>query len=116
MHPLFANPRRLALYVIAWVPFASIVYAIVEHAGPVDPLSDLLLSLVMAPPYAVLALSALYSCRLAPLRSSSSAFWIVAVCSRPTWPPLKDSSLLHCRSSPSRSRFTICSSRCSSHV
>jgi hypothetical protein len=76
MHPLLANPRRLAVYVAAWFPFVSVLFVTFREAAPVDPPSAILLSLIMAPLYAVLALSALYSCRLAPLRSSS--IWQVA--------------------------------------
>jgi two-component system, LytTR family, sensor histidine kinase AlgZ len=77
MHPLLASPRRLGLYLLAWVPFAGFLDAMLEGKG-MDAEAIPFLAAAMSLLYAFLVLSAYYSCRLAPL-PRSSAWQVVSV-------------------------------------
>jgi two-component system sensor histidine kinase AlgZ len=77
MHPLLASPRRLGLYLLAWIPFAVFLNAILQGNG-MDPDATPVLSGGMSLLYAFLVLSAYYSCRLAPL-PGSSAWQVISV-------------------------------------
>jgi two-component system, LytTR family, sensor histidine kinase AlgZ len=72
MHPFLLNPRKLAMYLLSWVPFAWFVYQITSGSGidgwPVGPAFAIAMGLL----YAFLALSARYSNALAPFESSST--------------------------------------------
>jgi two-component system, LytTR family, sensor histidine kinase AlgZ len=77
MHPLLASPRRLGLYLLAWVPFAAFLYAILQGKG-MDRQAVPFLAGGMSLLFAFLVLSAYYSCRLAPL-PRSSAWQVISV-------------------------------------
>jgi two-component system, LytTR family, sensor histidine kinase AlgZ len=77
MHPLLASPRRLGLYLLAWVPFAAFLNAIFQGKG-IDAEVIPFLAAGMSLLYAFLVLSAYYSCRLAPL-PRSSAWQVISV-------------------------------------
>jgi len=70
MHPLLANPRRLGVYLLAWLPFAGLLDGTLRSAG-MDPAVVPMLALAMALFYAFLGLTPYYLCRLAPLPQSS---------------------------------------------
>ena len=57
MHPVLASPRRLALYLVAWVPFLVLVDGILRGAG-MHGWQRLALSTAMTVVYAFFALSA----------------------------------------------------------
>lgn len=78
MHPLLSNPRRLALYLLAWVPFGIFVHAILRGASSEDDPLLIVFASVLALFAAFIALAAYYSNRLAPL-ATSTAWRIVAV-------------------------------------
>jgi len=66
MHPVLANPRRLAVYLLAWLPFAGLLDGTLRSAG-MDAAIVPALALAMALLYAFLGLTPYYLCRLAPL-------------------------------------------------
>ncbi len=71
MHPFLEQPRRLALYFLAWVPLtALVVYLMTATAG--EPLGE---AAALAGPlcifYAMVCLAAWYPCRGTPLEASS---------------------------------------------
>lgn len=65
------NPRRLAVYLLSWVPFAWGVHETVRGAGLRDGWLVPAFAAVMGLLYAFLALSARYSSLSAPLESST---------------------------------------------
>jgi two-component system, LytTR family, sensor histidine kinase AlgZ len=77
MHPLLASPRRLGLYLLAWVPFGAFLQAILDGKG-MDADVTLPLAGIMSLLFAFLVLSAYYSCRLAPL-PRSTAWQVISV-------------------------------------
>lgn len=78
MHPLLSNPRRLALYLLAWVPFGIFVQVILRGSSPSDGAMLAIFAGVLALFAAFIALSAFYSNRLAPL-AGSTPWRVVAV-------------------------------------
>jgi hypothetical protein len=72
MHPLLSNPRRLALYLLAWVPFGVFVHAILRGSSRSDGGMLAVFAGVLALFAAFIALSAYYSNRLAPLATSTT--------------------------------------------
>ena len=71
MHPLFASPRRMALYLIAWLPFARFLYAILVGGGFPPDAVTIVFAIVFADVCAFLSLAAFYSNRMAPLQTST---------------------------------------------
>jgi len=70
MHPILSQPRRLILYLLAWIPLGAIlVYLLATQGGLLWPRA-----VAMAAPlcllYAFLCFSAWYSCRVTPLETS----------------------------------------------
>ena len=70
MHPVLINPRRLGIYLLAWLPFAGLLDGTLRSAG-MDHAIVPPLALAMALFYAFLGLTPYYLCRLAPLPHSS---------------------------------------------
>ena len=71
MHPLLASPRRMALYLIAWLPFARFLYAILVGGGFPPDAVTIAFAIVFADVCAFLSLAAFYSNRMAPLQTST---------------------------------------------
>jgi two-component system, LytTR family, sensor histidine kinase AlgZ len=71
MHPLLLSPRRLAVYLLSWVPFAWFVHEIVSGAGLPGPWLAPGFAAGMSLVFAFLGLSAQYSNSLAPLDGST---------------------------------------------
>ncbi len=67
MHPILANRRHLALYLMAWLPVVVLLTVAMVMTGWGDWLQSLLLIFPMVVVYAFLCLSAWYPCRAMPL-------------------------------------------------
>jgi hypothetical protein len=70
MHPLLASPRRLGLYLLAWIPFLILIDGILRSADLLG-WQRFLLSLAMTIVFAFMALSAWFACWHAPLATTS---------------------------------------------
>ena len=72
MHPLFASPGRLALYLAAWIPAAALVAIEFATVGNLPWLAAAGLAGPLALAYAFVCLAAWYPCRATPIDSSVS--------------------------------------------
>jgi two-component system sensor histidine kinase AlgZ len=75
MHPILSHLRRLALYLLAWIPFAAMLAYLMSATGGMGVKESIALSLPLCLAYAFICLSAYYSCRATPFnRTSISKF------------------------------------------
>jgi Histidine kinase len=73
MHPILADPRRLAIYLAAWLPLSGILIAIFAFEGSLSWRSLALFTLPLDLGYAFVCLGTFYLCRAAPLHPSGIA-------------------------------------------
>ena len=71
MHPILSQFRRLAIYLIAWIPLAALLAYILATSGGATWRDAATLALPLCLVYAFVCLSAWYSCRVTPLEESS---------------------------------------------
>lgn len=71
MHPILTQFRRLALYLLAWVPLAAILRYLMSASGGMRAADAFALAFPLCLIYAFICLSAYYSCRATPLDRSS---------------------------------------------
>jgi two-component system, LytTR family, sensor histidine kinase AlgZ len=75
MHPILGQPRRLALYLLAWIPFAAMLAYLMAATGGMGVKESIAISLPLCLIYAFICLSAYYSCRATPFnRTTISKF------------------------------------------
>lgn len=72
MNPLFANSRRLALYLSAWGPICAILLYLFVSLGGLNWARAAALAIPLCLVYAFVCLSAWYSCRSIPLENSGA--------------------------------------------
>jgi len=70
MHPILGNFRRLALYLLAWVPLSGLLVYLLAVPGGLSPGKSAALVVPLCLVYAFVCLSAWYSCRGTPLETS----------------------------------------------
>src|SRR5258706_15930668 len=71
MHPLFASPGRLALYLAAWIPVAALVAIEFATVGNLPWLAAAGLAGPLALAYAFVCLAAWYPCRATPIDTTA---------------------------------------------
>jgi two-component system, LytTR family, sensor histidine kinase AlgZ len=71
MHPILAQLRRLALYLLAWIPITLLVAYLLAMPHTIRWQEALALAAPLCLVYAFFCLSAWYSCRVTPLDKSS---------------------------------------------
>lgn len=71
MHPILSQARRLAFYLLAWVPFAGGLFYIFTAIGGMSRTEAEVLVPVLCIVYAFACLTASYVCRFNPIGSSS---------------------------------------------
>jgi two-component system sensor histidine kinase AlgZ len=71
MHPILGQFRRLGLYLLAWVPFAGLLYYLLTAFGGMTRNEAEVLVPVLCLVYAFDCLSAWYTCKATPIESSS---------------------------------------------
>jgi two-component system sensor histidine kinase AlgZ len=71
MHPILAQLRRLALYLLAWIPIALLLAYLLGMAHTIRWQEASALAFPLCLVYAFVCLSAWYSCRVTPLERSS---------------------------------------------
>ena len=67
MHPILGQPRRLAAYVLEWIPLAGMLVYLLAVPGGLKWTEAFTVGVPLAFLYAFMCLSAWYSCRGAPL-------------------------------------------------
>ena len=70
MHPFFARPRQLGLYLLAWIPLAAILVYLLAASGGISWREAASLTIPLCAVYAFVCLSAWYPCRALPLEQS----------------------------------------------
>ncbi len=79
MHPILADPRRLALYLAAWVPLILLLAGLLASTGDFTWSQAAELTVPLAVVYAFVCLSAWYLCRFLPLRGPSIFYQLATV-------------------------------------
>ncbi len=77
MHPILANRRHLALYLMAWLPVITLLTVAMVMTGWGDWMQSLLLTFPMVVVYAFLCLSAWYPCRAMPMGGERAEMTLV---------------------------------------
>lgn len=73
MHPLFARPRQLGFYLLAWVPVVALLMHSFIGAGGLSLLEATAIAVPLCLVYAFDCLAAWYPCRATPLEKSGFA-------------------------------------------
>ncbi|KAA0253324.1 sensor histidine kinase [Acidobacteria bacterium ACD] len=73
MHPLLSSRSRLALYLVAWLPLAGMLAALLTLAGGLSLAEAVSLSVPLSAVYAFVCGSSWYLCRVLPFRPSGVA-------------------------------------------
>ncbi|HUJ32516.1 MAG TPA: histidine kinase [Candidatus Acidoferrum sp.] len=71
MHPILGQLRRLALYLLAWIPLAILLAYLFDVTGALSRGESVALAFPLCMIYAFICLSAYYSCRATPFDRSS---------------------------------------------
>ena len=77
MHPILAQRRHLALYLMAWLPVIAVMTAAMVMTGWGDWVQSLLFCFPLSVVYAFLCLSAWYPCRAMPLGNERAEMTLV---------------------------------------
>lgn len=77
MHPILSQLRRLALYLLAWIPLAALLAYLLDVTGGLNAGESLALAFPLCLIYAFICLSAYYSCRATPFGRSTVTRLIV---------------------------------------
>ncbi len=70
MHPILADPRRLALYLLAWIPVGALFTALTSLTPEIPWTGTALVWVPMAGLYAFVSLSPWQLCRVFPLSTT----------------------------------------------
>src|SRR3954471_21103521 len=71
MHPILGYPRRLGLYLIAWLSLSELLFYLVTYHSGIGWLESATFFFPLCLFYAFVCLSAWFSCRGIPLEESS---------------------------------------------
>ncbi len=71
MHPILGNLRRLALYLLAWIPLTVLVSGLLTYTGGMNWVSALTMSVPLCLVYAFDCLGAWYLCKAMPTERSA---------------------------------------------
>jgi sensor histidine kinase YesM len=71
MHPILGQLRRLALYLVAWIPLAAMLAYLMAVTGGISKSEAIAISFPLCLLYAFVCLSAWYSCRATPFDRST---------------------------------------------
>jgi two-component system sensor histidine kinase AlgZ len=70
MHPILGQLRRLAVYLVAWIPLAGLLTYLLAVPGELSWSEAAVVSIPLCLVYAFVCLSAWYSCRVTPLEQT----------------------------------------------
>lgn len=71
MHPILGYPRRLGLYLVAWLTLSELLFYLVTYHSGVDKFQSGVFFFPLSVFYAFICLSAWYSCRGIPIEDTS---------------------------------------------
>jgi two-component system, LytTR family, sensor histidine kinase AlgZ len=71
MHPILGHPRRLALYIFAWLILSELLFYLITYHSGVGWLHSSMFFFPLSVFYAFVCLSAWYSCRGIPIEGTS---------------------------------------------
>jgi two-component system, LytTR family, sensor histidine kinase AlgZ len=71
MHPILGYPRRLGLYLVAWLTLSELLFYLVTYHSQVDKFQSGVFFFPLFVFYAFICLSAWYSCRGIPIEDTS---------------------------------------------
>jgi two-component system, LytTR family, sensor histidine kinase AlgZ len=71
MHPILGHPRRLALYLVAWLALSELLFYLVTYRSGIGWLASATFFFPLALFYGFVCLSAWYSCRGMPVEETS---------------------------------------------
>jgi two-component system, LytTR family, sensor histidine kinase AlgZ len=71
MHPILSQFRRLAAYLLGWVPLAALLAYLLDVTGGLRPGTSVAIAFPLCLIYAFICLSAYYSCRATPFDRST---------------------------------------------
>ncbi len=71
MHPILSQPRRLGLYLSAWIPIAGLLMYLLAGRGGLGFGEAALFSIILSLVYSFACLSAWYSCRATPVEKTA---------------------------------------------
>ena len=77
MHPILSQIRRLALYLLAWVPLAAMLAYLMYATTGIGAKESVALAFPLCVIYAFICLSAYYSCRATPFDRTSISKFVV---------------------------------------
>jgi two-component system, LytTR family, sensor histidine kinase AlgZ len=77
MHPILSQYRRLALYLLAWLPLAAMLAYLMAAAGGMSAKEAIALAVPLCLVYAFICLSAYYSCRATPFNRTTILKFII---------------------------------------
>lgn len=72
MHPILSQYRRLAVYLLAWIPFAALFAVLLRVPRTISWREAIVLSLPLTLLYAFICLSSWYTCRARPIGKFSA--------------------------------------------
>src|SRR6185437_3254189 len=71
MHPILGHPRRLALYLFAWLILSELLFYLITYNSGMSWLNAGMFFFPLSVFYAFVCLSAWYSCRGIPIEGTS---------------------------------------------
>ncbi|HEY6465090.1 MAG TPA: histidine kinase [Candidatus Acidoferrales bacterium] len=78
MHPILSQMRRLAMYLVAWIPIAVLLAYLLAESSQLTRNESLVLAIPLCLAYAFVCLSAYYECRALPIEKTSDLKLIVS--------------------------------------
>jgi hypothetical protein len=78
MHPILSQFRRLAAYLILWIPIAALLAYLLAGSSGLTRFEALVLAFPLCMAYAFVCLSAYYECRALPIDKSSDVKLLVS--------------------------------------
>jgi two-component system, LytTR family, sensor histidine kinase AlgZ len=78
MHPILSQMRRLAMYLVAWIPIAILLAYLLAESTTLTRTETLVLAIPLCLAYAFVCLSAYYECRALPIEKTSDVKLIVS--------------------------------------
>ncbi len=90
MHPIFENGRRLKLYLLAWIPIANFVAALLARGKTLTLVESYVIAVPICAEYAFMCLATWYLCRVTPLMQENTVrlaatFGMAAAVSSAIW-------------------------------
>src|SRR3954468_18739826 len=73
MHPILGDLRRLAVYLVVWIPLTALVAGLMIYSGGLDWTRAVIMAVPLCVIYAFDCLGAWYLCKATPMETSGVA-------------------------------------------